>query len=120
MDKKKKFIWQLAKRLSSQNMQMTVRDLARNLNNNNFLTSYGSQYKGGRGTYKLISATYYWLHQTSPKNAEMLAHVFTNQDGKLHLLYNNANLQAHLALFSKAYSFLWHQIIMQNFQQPGR
>jgi hypothetical protein len=44
-------------------MTMSGPELAEHLNRNNFLTSYGTEYEGGRGIYRLISQTYKWLKE---------------------------------------------------------
>ncbi len=41
---------------------MSAEELAEHLNRNNFMTSYGEEFKGGRGTHKLIQATWRWVH----------------------------------------------------------
>jgi hypothetical protein len=61
MNKKKHYIWQLASFLANHEMTMSAEELADHLNRNHFLTSYGAEYQGGRGTYKLITETWKWL-----------------------------------------------------------
>jgi len=58
MDIKKKYISDLATFLTNQKKVMSGEELATHLNRNGFRTSYGSKYKGGRGTYKLIKSTW--------------------------------------------------------------
>lgn len=83
MNNKKLYIWQLAVFLSNHNMKMSGTELANHLNRNNFLTSYGKEYSGGRGIYKLIRETWSWienelkLHEEATKVAES----FVKPDG---------------------------------------
>lgn len=58
MDVKKQYISDLATFLSNQSKVMSGEELAVHLNRNGFRTSYGSKYKGGRGTYKLIKGVW--------------------------------------------------------------
>jgi hypothetical protein len=62
MNRKKLYIWRLAVFLDSHNMRMSAEELADHLNRNNFMTSYGEEFKGGRGTHRLISKTTDWVH----------------------------------------------------------
>lgn len=83
METKKFYIWQLAAFLASHGMTMSAEELADHLNRNNFLTSYGTEYQGGRGTYKLIKETWEWL-QTGlklPNEATKVAESFVKPDG---------------------------------------
>jgi hypothetical protein len=61
MNEKKVYLWKLAEFLYFNDKQMSVPELATHLNRNNFLTSYGTEYQGKRGTYALVSETYNWL-----------------------------------------------------------
>ena len=82
MNQKKAYIWKLAIFLESNGMIMSGEELAEHFNRNNFLTSYGTEYKGGRGTYKLISETYHWLKDLGlQKEADKIANVFVKPDG---------------------------------------
>ena len=82
MNQKKAYIWKLAIFLASNGMIMSGEELAEHFNRNNFLTSYGTEYKGGRGTYKLISETYHWLKDLGlQKEADKIAKVFVKPDG---------------------------------------
>jgi hypothetical protein len=82
MNQKKAYIWKLAIFLESNGMIMSGEELAEHFNRNNFLTSYGTEYKGGRGTYKLISETYHWLKDLGlQKEADKIAKVFVKPDG---------------------------------------
>ena len=57
MNEKKHYVWQLGAFLANQGMIMSGEELAEHLNRNSFLTNYGTEYKGRRGTYKLIRET---------------------------------------------------------------
>lgn len=82
MNQKKAYIWKLAIFLESNGMIMSGEELAEHFNRNSFLTSYGTEYKGGRGTYKLISETYHWLKDLGlQKEADKIAKVFVKPDG---------------------------------------
>ena len=83
MNKKKYFIWQLAAFLSNNGMTMSGEELADHLNRNKFLTSYGSEYQGGRGTYKLIQETWTWVNTDLglPSEAKKIAEAFVKPDG---------------------------------------
>ena len=82
MSDKKEYIVKLATFLASHKMKMSGEELAKHLNRNNFLTSYGTEYKGGRGTYKLIRDTYKWLHENSRlDDAGYVANVFVRPNG---------------------------------------
>ena len=64
-------------------MTMSAEELAAHLNRNNFVTSYGAEYQGGRGTYKLIKETWDWLQNglTLPDEARKVAEAFVKSDG---------------------------------------
>lgn len=83
MNKKKYYIWQLASFLASHAMTMSAEELAAHLNRNEFLTSYGTEYQGGRGTYKLIKETWDWLQNglQLPDEAKKVAEAFVKPDG---------------------------------------
>lgn len=83
MNKKKYYIWQLASFLASHNMTMSGEELADHLNRNKFLTRDGTEYQGGRGTYKLIKETWEWLEKglELPAEAKKIANVFVRPDG---------------------------------------
>jgi hypothetical protein len=82
MEQKKLYIWQLASFLSSHSMTMSGEELADHLNRNSFLTSYGTEYKGGRGTYKLVRETYHWLTNLNLSNeAKKVATSFVKPNG---------------------------------------
>jgi hypothetical protein len=50
MNEKKIYIWRLATFLHANSMLMSGEELAEHLNRNKFLTSYGTEYEGERGT----------------------------------------------------------------------
>lgn len=83
MNDKKYYIWQLASFLNGFGMKMSGEELADHLNRNNFLTNYGTEYKGGRGTYKLIRETWNWLHNdlNLKQEADKIASSFVKPDG---------------------------------------
>jgi hypothetical protein len=83
MEKKKYYIAQLASFLVSHKMKMSGEELAEHLNRNNFLTSYGTEYQGGRGTYKLIKETYHWLESelNLSEEAQNVAKAYVKPDG---------------------------------------
>jgi hypothetical protein len=62
---------------------MSGDELAAHLNRNKFLTSYGSEYSGGRGTYKLIKETWHWVKNDLglDEEAAKVAEVFVKPDG---------------------------------------
>ena len=83
MINKKLYIWKLADFLVQNKMRMSGDELASHLNRNEFLTNYGSQYEGGRGTYRLIHETYKWLHDdlNLKDEASKIAEAFVKPDG---------------------------------------
>ena len=83
MNKKKHYVWQLSSFLHSFGMTMSGEELAEHLNRNNFLTSYGSEYQGGRGIYTLIRETWKWVENDLglPNEAKKITEVFVKPDG---------------------------------------
>lgn len=83
MNAKKLYIWRLASFLHQHGMKMSGEELADHLNRNKFLTSYGSEYSGGRGTYKLIQVTWHWINDELglPNEAIKVAEAFVKPDG---------------------------------------
>ncbi|MGJ8660563.1 MAG: hypothetical protein ACSHXL_00860 [Bacteroidota bacterium] len=83
MNQKRAYIWKLAAFLHAQGMVMSGEELAEHLNRNEFLTNYGSEYQGGRGTYTLIRSTWKWLNDDlkMPTEAEHVAKAFVKPDG---------------------------------------
>ncbi len=79
---KKEYIRRLANFLVKNNTTMTGENLAEHLNWNEFLTNYGTEYQGGRGTYTLIHATYDWLESIGEDDdAHNVALAFKKPDG---------------------------------------
>jgi hypothetical protein len=83
MNKKKLYIWHLAAFLNQHGKTMSGEELADHLNRNGFVTSYGTEYSGGRGTYTLIKATWSWLHNDLglKGESEHVANAFVKPDG---------------------------------------
>jgi hypothetical protein len=83
MNRKKLYIWKLAAFLGQNGMIMSVEELADHLNRNNFKTSYDTPYEGKRGTYRLVKATYDWVHEELglPDDAGVVALAFRMNDG---------------------------------------
>jgi len=83
MNAKKVYIWRLAEFLAAHKMQMSGEELADHLNRNHFMTGYGTQYKGKRGTYTLIRETYTWLNDELglPDDAGSVAVAYVKPDG---------------------------------------
>jgi hypothetical protein len=82
MNEKKAYIWKLAMFLTNNSMVMSGEELAEHLNRNGFLTSYGTEYEGGRGTYKLIRETYHWLKNLDLINeAHKVAEAYVKPNG---------------------------------------
>lgn len=83
MNQKKLYIWRLAAFLHANRMTMSGEELADHLNRNNFKTSYGIEFQGGRGTYKLIRETWEWVHHDLglQDEAKAIAEAFVKPDG---------------------------------------
>lgn len=83
MNNKKLYVWKLAAFLSQHGMTMSGEELADHLNRNKFLTAYGSEYVGSRGTYKLIRETWKWVsgELRLAEEAEKIASAFVKPDG---------------------------------------
>ena len=83
MNRKKLYVWKLADFLSQHGMTMSAGELAEHLNRNHFVTSYGTQYAGERGTYTLIAATWQWVHNELglEEEAKKIAETFVKSDG---------------------------------------
>ncbi len=61
MNAKKLYLVKLSDFLVANQKAMSGQELVEHLNRNNFLTSYGTEYQGGRGVYRLLSQTWKWL-----------------------------------------------------------
>ncbi|MDE2813906.1 MAG: hypothetical protein OXM01_12810 [Gemmatimonadota bacterium] len=83
MNKKKLYVWRLASFLYDHQMTMSGEELAAHLNRNKFLTSYGEEYEGTRGTYTLIRNTWRWVNDELGLNdeAEKVARAFVKPEG---------------------------------------
>lgn len=83
MNQKKLYIWRLASFLHQNDKRMSGEELANHLNRNNFLTGYGEQYQGGRGTYTLIRETWHWVNNELglEDEAAKIAASFVKSDG---------------------------------------
>ncbi len=83
INEKRFYLVKLADFLASNGMIMEGQELVEHLNRNNFLTSYGTKYAGGRGIYKLLGETYKWLDKLRlVKECENFAKAFVKGDGK--------------------------------------
>jgi|GEM_PF-862165 len=89
MNKKKIYIWSLARFLYSQGMTMSAAELAAHLNRNEFLTSYGTEFKGKRGTYRLIKATWDWIHHDLGLEEEAISVARAYVDDAGNYAYEN-------------------------------
>ena len=83
MNSKTNFIYGIAIMLSSSKKKtITAHELAKRLNANGFLTGKGTAYKGSRGTYTLIKATYNTVKAFLGKQqADLIATSFTKPNG---------------------------------------
>ena len=83
MNEKKLYIWRLASFLHTHRMTMSADELADHLNRNNFKTSYGTEYEGKRGTYRLIRETWHWVHHDLGLvgEAKGIAEAYVKPDG---------------------------------------
>ena len=83
MNRKKLYIWKLGIFLNANRMKMSGGELAEHLNRNNFKTGGATKYSGERGTYRLIKATYDWVHDTLglPEEAAAIAEAYVNKAG---------------------------------------
>ena len=78
----KEYISKLAQTLADNGTTMSGEELAQHLNRNNMKTSYGTEYAGKRGIYKLIQDTYKWLEsQGLHQEARNVAVAFVKPDG---------------------------------------
>ncbi len=83
MNEKKLYVWRLGSFLSDHGKTMSGEELADHLNRNKLLTGDGTDFKGGRGTYQLITKTWKWVHDELelPGEAEKVAKAFVKPDG---------------------------------------
>lgn len=82
VDPRYRLISEIAEECSTNGSTMFVTDLARRLNERGLKTSYGSEYAGGRGTYRLIRAAY-WCYERMEEHdkAKHIADSFVNAKG---------------------------------------
>ena len=83
MNKKKVYVCKLADFLQRHGMRMSSEELAAHLNRNDYMTGYGTEYAGGRGTYRLIQASWKWLSTDLGLEDEgkKVADAFVKPDG---------------------------------------
>jgi hypothetical protein len=83
MNVKKLYVWKLADFLCQNGMKMSGDELAQHFNRNQVLTSYGTEYAGGRGTYTLIHEMWHWLNDDLglPDEAKKVAQAYVKPDG---------------------------------------
>ncbi len=84
MSRKKLYIWRLARFLTTNGMRMSAGELADHLNRNGFRTGGNEAFAGGRGTHRLISATYYWVKDDlglGTAEADPVPEAFVKADG---------------------------------------
>ena len=63
---------------------MSARELADFLNRNGYETSYGTEYEGGRGIYRLIKSAHTWRQdeEDDQDGADAIALSFVNEVGE--------------------------------------
>jgi hypothetical protein len=83
MNQKRLYVWRLATFLNAHGMKMSNEELAAHLNRNGFMTQYGTQFAGGRGTFRLIQSTWKWVHEELglEDEAENVAQAYVKPDG---------------------------------------
>lgn len=64
MNRKKLYIWRLARFLNSNETTMSVAELADRLNRNGFKTRANEGFEGGRGMHGLVKQTVIWVRDT--------------------------------------------------------
>jgi hypothetical protein len=78
----KKYIHEIAVVARQANIKIQVADVAAAMNHLGYTTSDGNEYKGQRGSYTLIHATYDWLvAQGKQADADMVAMTYIKPDG---------------------------------------
>ncbi len=83
MNSNNNFVIDLANKLVSKGCKMTNVELAIQLNKAGLKTSYNDDYKGGRGTFNLIAATYHKLDKEGRSNErDNVAKAYTNYKGE--------------------------------------
>jgi hypothetical protein len=82
MSQTMQFVRDLAEELNRQGSRLPINLLAARLNAAGNSTTYGTPYRGGRGTYRLVSRTYFRLSRLGRANeAAMVARAFTRPNG---------------------------------------
>jgi len=78
----KKYVFEVAFLLNHLKLTLPVKDLTDTMNSLGYKTTRNLPYKGLRGSYKLIHATYNWLvSQNRQLDANKVAKAFTKPDG---------------------------------------
>lgn len=70
------FVAWVAKELHKHNSFMSVPCLVKMANCAGYQTRYGTPYKGGRGSYRLISSAYYRIYKRDTETAKKIANAF--------------------------------------------
>jgi hypothetical protein len=82
MNRQKQFVRDLAKLCDCYGLRLLAESLAALLNGAQISTTYGSSYKGKRGTFRLVKQTFRELMRLGqPAEAAMVAGAFTWADG---------------------------------------
>ena len=82
IEEKHEYLNLLAASLFDNKKAMSGEELAKHLNRNGFETTYGSEYTGKRGVYKLIESTYVWSEQKfGAESCHKVARAFVKSDG---------------------------------------
>ena len=80
---KKEYLSKLANFLIQTNTTMNAESLADHLNWNGYKTNYETEYKGKRGTYKLIHSAYdYYAERGMLVEANEIAKAFKKPNGE--------------------------------------
>jgi hypothetical protein len=78
----KKYILEVAVAARQAGITIQVAHIVAAMNHLGYNTTAGNQYKGGRGSYTLIHATYDWLvSQGKQGDADMVAWTYVKPDG---------------------------------------
>lgn len=78
----KKYIHEVAIAARQSGITIQVAHIVAAMNHLGYTTSYATEYKGGRGSYTLIHATYDWLvAQGKQDDADMVAMTYVKPDG---------------------------------------
>lgn len=83
MNDSQKLVATLAASLMATGETLSCRQLAADLNSEGMLTTYGTPYEGGRGTYKLLATTYAACERRGDHHAaRAVAMAFVNARGR--------------------------------------